>query len=173
MLFARVMSNNVVTVCFLELVIAEVAAGVAELSSENASSRSFRLKVVDKNASLHTVDATFDASTLFQKKGLSRFVGRTTLGFPNFKALGGGGGPGGGGMPGGRGGGEGAPDTGGSGGGGGGGGGGVCDSVEPLRLGGGGDGCGERKPFPFVGRAGGGGGGGGGGGNAWVLEIAF
>ena len=110
-------SNNVVTLCFLGLVIDEVVIGVGEFSSENVSSRSPRLNAVYENDSLHMVDATFGASTLFQKKGLSLLVGRTALDFLKLVALGGSGG-----MPGGGGGGRGAPDNGGGGGGGGGGG---------------------------------------------------
>jgi hypothetical protein len=157
MLLARVMSNNVVTACLFGLNIAEVVAGVGEFSSENVSSRSLRLKTVDDNASFHTVDATFEASTLFQKKGLSRLVGRTILDFPNLKALGEGGGKGGGGIPGGGGGGGGAPDNAGGKGGGG---------AGPSKVGGG-----EGKSYPFMGGAGGGGGGGGGGGDGWVSET--
>lgn len=156
MLFARVMSNNVVTVCFLGLVIAEVVAGEGELSSENVSSRSLRLNAVDEDVSLQTVDATFGPSTLFQKKGLSRLVDRTTLDFPNLKALGGGGGPGGRGTPGGWGGGGG-------------------DNARPLKArgGGGGGGGGEGESYPFMWSAGGGGGGGGGGGDVWGSGTGF
>lgn len=149
------MSNNVVTVCFLGPAIAEVAAGEGGFSSENVSSRSLRLKAVDENASLHTVDVTFDASTLFQKKGLSRLVGRIILDFPNLKTLGGGGGPGGGGMPGGGGGGGGTPDNeGGSGEDG--------DGAGLSKAGGGGGGGGGGDSLSFVGMTGGGGGGRGG-----------
>ena len=109
--------------CFLGFVGTLEGADVGEFSRENVSSRSPRLNGVCEDASLHTVDATLDASTLFQKKGLSLFVGRTILGLPGLKAPGGGGGPGGGGIPGGGGGGGGGPESKGGGGGGGGGGG--------------------------------------------------
>lgn len=168
-LLARVMSNRVVTVCFLGPAIAEEAAGVGEFSSEKVSSRSLKLNAVDENASFHTVYVTFEASTLFQKKGLSRLVGRTILDFPNLKALGGGGGPGGGGMPSGGGGGGAADNeerTGESGDG--------KDNAGPMKAGGGGGGGGgEGESFSFMGRTGGGGGGGGGGGDVWASGIEF
>jgi len=110
------MSNSVITACLLGLVIAEAVTGVGGFSSENVSSRSSRLNGVGEDASPHTVDATLDAPSLFQKNGLSRLAGRTILGFPNLKALGRGGG-----IPGGGGGGGGTPDDEGGGGGGGGG----------------------------------------------------
>lgn len=91
-------SSNVVTPCFL---LSDVVCrfGGGRSSNEKVSSRSFisscRVKGV---RSFQTLDAPLGAWSLFQKKGLSRFLGRITLGVLDlFQADGGGGGPGGGG----------------------------------------------------------------------------
>ena len=164
-----------VTVCFLGLFIAEVVADVEGFSSEKVSSRSSRLNAADESASPHTVDVTLDASSLFQKNGLSRLAGRTILGIPNLKAPIGGG-PGDGGIPGGGGGGGGTPGNEGGGGGGGGEGGDVASSkVGGGRGGGGGGGGGGREEdsSPLMRRTGAGGGGGGSGGDVWVSETGL
>ena len=95
-LFARVISSNVVTFCFFGDVTLTCELVEDVVSMANVDSRSSRLNGTSVGISPHTVDGSVGALSLFQKNGFNRLAGRVIFGVTGPRqAVGGGGGGGG------------------------------------------------------------------------------